>query len=239
MSCEKIRLLFSRSRSQQGLIWSKYDGFYYIFWTADPFATKLGYIVHYHKPKCLMKKLDCCVQGQCHGKISNCQWLFIKMLSFEMLNPTLPNFVRWCIIMSQIVFQKYWFAVFMFKVTVNDYVTKDDFLIYLLNCWSFCNWINLVWWHIMMSWIVLWKDWIALLRLRSRSHGRSKNSSKCSSQRYLLNRWTFWNQTWYGDAPSWTRVSCKKKDLLSSSSIKYMTVSSVSIELLIFLHPNS
>ena len=28
---------------------------------------------------------------------------------------------------------------------------------------------NLVWWHIIMSWIVLWKDWIALLWWRSRS----------------------------------------------------------------------
>ena len=24
--------------------------FYYIFWIADPFATKLGLMVHYHKP---------------------------------------------------------------------------------------------------------------------------------------------------------------------------------------------
>ena len=45
-----------------------------------------------------------------------------------------------------------------------------------------------------------------------------QNSSECSSQRYLLNRWTFCNQTWYGDAPSWTRVLCKKTDLLFSSS---------------------
>ena len=48
--------------------------------------------------------------------------------------------------------------------------------------------------------------------------GKDKNSSECSSQRYFLNRWTFCNQTWYGDAPSWTRVLCKKIDLLFSSS---------------------
>ena len=29
-----------------------------INWTADPFATKLGLMVHYHKPMCLMKKLE-------------------------------------------------------------------------------------------------------------------------------------------------------------------------------------
>ena len=48
--------------------------------------------------------------------------------------------------------------------------------------------------------------------------GKVKNSSECSSQRYFLNRWTFCYQTWYGDAPSGTRVLCKKIDLLFSSS---------------------
>ena len=47
--------------------------------------------------------------------------------------------------------------------------------------------------------------------------GKIKNSSECSTQRYLLNRWSFCNETWYGDAPSWTRVSCKKIDLLSAN----------------------
>ena len=60
----------------------------------------------------------------------------------------------------------------------------------------------------------MWKDWIALLWSRSRSQERLR----IPSQRYLLNRWTFCNQTWYGDAPSWTRVLCKKIDLLFSSS---------------------
>ena len=72
VSCKKICLLFSRSRSKQGLVWSKYDSFYCIFRIADPFATKLGLMVHYHKPECLMKKLDCCVQGQGHSKIAKC-----------------------------------------------------------------------------------------------------------------------------------------------------------------------
>ena len=39
--------LFSRSRSLQRLIWSKYDSFYYTFWSAYPFATKHGHIVHF------------------------------------------------------------------------------------------------------------------------------------------------------------------------------------------------
>ena len=76
VSCEKTGWLSSRSRSQQGLRWSKYDSFYYIFWTADPFANRLGLMVHYHRLAYLMKKLVCCVQGQGHSKTSKCQWLF-------------------------------------------------------------------------------------------------------------------------------------------------------------------
>ena len=37
------------------------------------FATKPGLMVHYYKPECLMKKLDCCVQGQGHNISSKCQ----------------------------------------------------------------------------------------------------------------------------------------------------------------------
>ena len=135
VSCKKIRLLFSRSSSQQGPVWSKYDSFYHIFWTADLFATKFGLIVHYHKPECFIR--NWIVMLRVKVTDSKCQWLFIQMLSSEMLNLILPNLVRWCIIMSQIVFQKIWFAVFKVKVTVKVHVTKDDFLISLLNCWSF------------------------------------------------------------------------------------------------------
>ena len=40
--CKKIGLLPSRSRSQQGLIRSKYDSVFCIFWTAESFTAKLG-----------------------------------------------------------------------------------------------------------------------------------------------------------------------------------------------------
>ena len=51
-----LLLLSSRSRSQQGVIWSKYDSFYYLIWTVDTLATKLGLMKHYQKPECPMKK---------------------------------------------------------------------------------------------------------------------------------------------------------------------------------------
>ena len=49
-------VLFSRA-SQRGLIWSKYDPFYFIFWTVDSLASKLDLMIHHHKPECLVKKI--------------------------------------------------------------------------------------------------------------------------------------------------------------------------------------
>ena len=141
-----IGLLFSRSRSQQGLIWSQYDSFNYSFLTADLFAARLSLIVHYHKQECCMEKLDCCVQGQGHSKILKCHWMFVHTISSESRNHLLPNLVWWCIIMSQIVFQKDWFAVFKVKVTVTDKIIK----ICLFNMLNIVL-PNLVWWCITIS----------------------------------------------------------------------------------------
>ena len=91
------------------------------------------------------------------------------MIFSASLNLLVPNLVWWCFIMSQIVFQKDWFAVF--KVTVKSNIIK----IWLCNILSellILLQLNLVWWHIIIGWIVLWKDWIALLWSRSRSQKR-------------------------------------------------------------------
>ena len=93
-------LLSSRSRSQRGRIWSKYDSFYYIFWTVDSLATKLGLMIHHHKPECLVKNI-----GLLHSR-SRSQWMvkmsiFVQMISAKLPNILLPNLVLWCINMSQ------------------------------------------------------------------------------------------------------------------------------------------
>ena len=158
-------------------MWSKYDNFYCIFWTANPFATDIGLIVHYHKRKCFKEKLDC-VQDQSYSKISKCQWIFVQMIFSESLNLLLPNLVWWCIIMSQIVFRKDWSAVFKIKVTVKNNLVK----LWLFGIFSellFLLQLILVWWHIIIRRIVLWKDWIALLWSRSRSQ-------KCSGFQWMF-----------------------------------------------------
>ena len=68
--------------------------------------------------------------------------------------------------MSHFVFQKDLFAVI--KVTVKDNIIK----VWLFNMFSellILLQLNLVWWHIIIRWIVLWKDCITLFLLRSRS----------------------------------------------------------------------
>ena len=61
------------------------------------------------------------------------------MISFKPLNILFPNVVLWCIIMSQSVMQKDWFAIFKVTVTARAHMIKIwQFLLYLLDCWSFC-----------------------------------------------------------------------------------------------------
>ena len=116
----KRLIAVSRSVALQELILSKYDNFYCIFWTADPFATKLSLIVHYLNAECLMEKLIVVFKVKVTAKFQNVieclsTWYFLSFLSHWTFLP--PNLVWWCIIISQIVFQKDWFAVFKIKVS--------------------------------------------------------------------------------------------------------------------------
>ena len=73
--------------------------------------------------------------------------------------------------MSQIVFWKKWFAAFKAKVIVKDNIIKT----WLFNMFSellILLQLNLVWWHIILRWIVLWKDWITLLWSKSQKRFR-------------------------------------------------------------------
>ena len=90
------------------------------------------------------------------------------MISSKSLNLLQPNVVWWYIIVSQIVFQKDWFAVFKVKVTVKAHVIK----IWISNTDLFATKLGLIWWYIIKSWVVLWKGLFGLLWWRSRSKKR-------------------------------------------------------------------
>ena len=60
----------------EGSWWSKYESFYYIFWTAYSSAAKLGLMIQHCKPECLLvKKMDYCIQAEGHSEGSKCQRL--------------------------------------------------------------------------------------------------------------------------------------------------------------------
>ena len=80
VSCGKIGSLSSMSKSQRGLISSKYDYLCCIFQTVGWFGTKLGLIVQHHKPECLVEKWDYCIHDQGHSEGSKCQWMFVQMI---------------------------------------------------------------------------------------------------------------------------------------------------------------
>ena len=71
VSCGKIGLLTSRSRSQWGFILSKYDCFCCIFWTADPFAIKLSFMVHRYKWDVLWENWLAVLEAICTVNVQN------------------------------------------------------------------------------------------------------------------------------------------------------------------------
>ena len=98
-------LLSSRSRSQRGFIWSKYDSDYYILWTADFLATKLGLMIGYHRQELLVQKI-----GLLHSRSRSQRrvkmLMFIQMLFSKLLVPLQPNLVLWYSIICQSVLWK-------------------------------------------------------------------------------------------------------------------------------------
>ena len=73
-------------------------------------------------------------------------------------------------------------------------------------------WPNLVWSYVIKSQSVLWKKWITAFKVEVTAN--VQKVSKCLSRAYRLNCCMFCNQTWYDDALSWARVSCKRIGLL-------------------------
>ena len=159
-----------------------------MFWTADPFATKLGLIVHYHKPECFMEKLDCCVQGQGHSKISKCQWMFVQMMSSEMLNLLTPSLVLWCIIMSQIVSQKRLVCCLQGQDHgEGSYNQKMTFWYVFWTADPFAPKLGLMAHHHKADCLVKRLGCSVVVKVKATE--KVKNSGACSSGWYLLSCW--------------------------------------------------
>ena len=166
------------------------------------------------------------------------------MISSESLNLLLWNLVLWCIIMSQIVFQKDWFAVVKVKGTVQDNIIKIC-LFNILSELLILLQLNLVWWHIIIRWIVMWKDWIALLWSRSRSQKKFRipvnvhlDDDISSAAKPSITKLGMMMQNLGPKCHARRLVCCLQGhghcELIESD----MTVSTISTELLIFLQPS-
>ena len=65
--------------------------------------------------------------------------MFVQMVSSKPSNILFSNLALWFIIMSQSVMKKRLICYFKVKVTARAHMIKIwQFLLYLLNCWSFC-----------------------------------------------------------------------------------------------------
>ena len=62
-----------------------------IFQIAKHLVTKLGTVMHHHKPEFSAKRSVCNFQGQGHSKGSYDQNMTVSTISSELLIPLLPN----------------------------------------------------------------------------------------------------------------------------------------------------
>ena len=146
--CKKIGLLSSKSRSQQGLIWSKYDllclldcwSFCYQTWFVDNIVISCNV---------LWRKLIAVLKARSQQNFKN---LMINI--FWRAEP----FTTKIGMVMHYHGPKDWFAVFKFKVKVS---VKDHIIKVLLSNISSALLLlfqpNLVLWHIIISWSVLCK----------------------------------------------------------------------------------
>ena len=111
--------------------------FWYISWTADPFATKFGLMAHRHKLDRLVKRLNCSVvvKVKVTRKVQNSSgclsgWYLWNFWNFR-------NQI-WYGDVSSWTREEDWFAVF--RVTVRSHKIKYDCFYHIYwTCWSFCN----------------------------------------------------------------------------------------------------
>ena len=129
MTCGKIGLLHSRSRSQQCFEMSVNVCPDDIFRTTENFVTELGVVMQHHKPECSVKYWITAIKVKVTEKVR--MLMCAQMISPKPANIFFfkPNLVLWCIIMSQNVMRKVWFAIFKVRVTAkgqNVSVYPDD-----------------------------------------------------------------------------------------------------------------
>ena len=177
--CHTKRLLcYLQGQSHSEGSYDRNMTFCYIFWTADLFTTKLCPMAHHHKLNCLVKKLDCSVgvKVKVTGKVQNssecssgCYLLNCWSFFLTKLGVVIHHHEPECQVKRLLCCHQGQ------RHSEGSYFNRNMTFCYLLNYWTFCS-QTLVWWHMIMSWLVSWKDCIAVLCSKSRSQQRLKIS---------------------------------------------------------------
>ena len=108
--------------------------------------------------------------------------------------------------------QKDWFAVFKVKVTVKNNKLKYDFLICYLTADPFATKLGLMVHQHKLDCLVKVLDCSVVIQVKV----TEKVQNSC--ERSFGDISSAAEPSWYGNATSWAKVSCKKMGLLSSSS---------------------
>ena len=119
--------------------------FWYIFWTADPFATKLGLMAHHHKVDCLVKRLDCCFWSRSRSQ-KRCR-IPVNVHLDDISSSAQPSVTKLGMVIQhhepKCYARKFVSCLQVQGHSEGSYNQIWLFLSYLLNCWSFCNQILL------------------------------------------------------------------------------------------------
>ena len=112
--------------------------------------------------------------------------------------------------MSWSVLQMNWFATFQMKVTVransrDQNITVSTIYSELLIMLQ----MNLAWWYMIISRSIKKEKNVSLCK-KDQGSSNSSKFQECLSGWYVLNSWTFCNQTWYICTLSLTGVSREK-----------------------------
>ena len=199
------------------------------------------------KPECPVEKWNYCVQGQGHSKGSKCQWMFVEMMFSESQNISLPYFAmlkqhREPESRAEII-SIFIFATFIMSRSQRGLVwSKYDSFYYIL-CELLIPWqLNWVWWYIIRSQSVLWKQWITAFRVKVTAN--CQNVNVCPNGVFYTTKHFVSN---FGIVMHHYESECHAKRFIcyfqgqghcKSSYNQNMTISIVSFELLILLLPN-
>ena len=142
----------------------------------------------------LWKKLDCWVQGQGHSKASKCQWLFVWTVSSELINLLLPTWYGDASSWVDMSCEKLIHCRQVQGHSEGSWYLNINFYYSIWTADPFTTRLGLMAHHHELD--CLDKRFDCCVVFKVKVTARVQNWISCSSGWFLLNCWTFCNQTW-------------------------------------------